>query len=351
MNVLTSIMGMMSQEGAAAAAAAGDAAAATAQPAATPSHSFALDSGGWMPESASVTSSGVDWLFYGVLILSVICFVGITAAVVYFTIKYRARPGHKVQPSPSHNDPLEITWTVIPAIICVFLFVFGWRSYIDIATPPPNALEIQVKGLKWKWEFTHYNGVKDDALHVPKGRSVRLVMTSNDVLHSFFVPAFRIKQDVLPKRYTQVWFQATEAGVYRLYCTEYCGRDHSQMKTTVVVHETEQEYKQYLQARYDEQMNMSPEDRGLMVYNNYCVACHTTDGTSRVGPTFKGLFGSRSKMSDGTEVVVDENHIRESILEPQLKIRENYPPSMTPFKGVLSDDDITGVIEYLKTIK
>jgi cytochrome c oxidase subunit 2 len=245
---------------------------------------------------------------------------------------------------------LEITWTVIPAIVCVFLFIFGWRGFMDLTTAPKHALEIQVKAMKWKWQFTHYNGVKDNVLHVPVDRSVRLVMTSNDVLHSFFVPAFRVKQDVVPKRYTQVWFKATKPGVYRVYCAEYCGMDHSQMKTMVVVHKSG-EYNAYLQRKYDEQMTMSPLERGECVYKSYCIACHTVDGSPRVGPSFKGSFGETHEMQDGTSVTVDENYIRESVTVPQAKIRKGYPPSMPSFQGTLSNDDIAGVIEYIKSLK
>lgn len=354
MSLLTSLMGMMSSaSGAAAAAEAGQAAASAEQAASSGAAAIpevAMKSSAWLPENAAATAGDVDSLFLAVLGLSVFCFVGITFAVVYFTVKYRARPGHKPQPSPAHKDWLEITWTVIPAIICVFLFVGGWRDYIRAATPPKHALEVQVKGMKWKWQFTHYNGVKDDELHVPVGRSVRLVMTSNDVLHSFFVPAFRVKQDVVPKRYTQLWFKATEPGRYRVYCAEYCGLDHSQMKTVVVVHEPGG-YEKYLQSKYDEQMNMTPVERGQMVYNGYCVACHTVDGSARVGPTFKGIFGDTHEMTDGTTAQVDENYIRESVLEPQAKIRKGYPPSMPSFQGTLTDDDITGIVEYLKSLK
>lgn len=354
MSLLTSFMAMMSSSGASGAAQAGQAAATTGQ-AADPGAVSAIPhapiyTSGWLPESAAVTADSVDWLFYAVLGLSVFCFVGISIAVVYFTVKYRARPGHKPLPSPDHNDQLEITWTVIPAIICVFLFVGGWRGFIDMATPPKHALEVQVKALKWKWQFTHYNGVTDNALHVPVDRSVRLVMTSSDVLHSFFIPSFRIKQDVLPRRYTSLWFKATKPGVYRIYCAEYCGMDHSQMKTVVVVHEPGG-YEKYLQSQYDEQMNMTPLERGQMVYNGYCIACHTVDGTPRVGPSFKGIFGETHEMEGGATVQVDENYIRESLLTPQAKVRKGYPPSMTPFKGTLSDDDITGVIEYIKSLK
>ncbi|MCG8416595.1 MAG: cytochrome c oxidase subunit II [Proteobacteria bacterium] len=307
----------------------------------------------WLPEAASVTTDNVDWIYLGLIGLSIFCFIGITAAVVYFTIKYRQRPGHeRPLPSPSHNNPLEITWTLIPAIICVFLFVAGWRGYVDLATPPQHALEISVTGLKWKWKFTYPNGVDDPngELHVPVNRSVRLVMSSNDVIHSFFIPAFRIKQDVVPQRYTQLWFKATQPGVYRMYCAEYCGLEHSQMKTVIVVHEPGG-YADYL-ARIEEQaLNIPPAELGKKMYDNYCIACHTLDGTTKVGPSFKDLvLGGQNEMTDGSSIVVDENYIRESIVEPQAKVRKGYPASMPSFKGVLSDKKINGVIAFIKSL-
>lgn len=356
MSALTSLLAMADQAAEAAeqvaAGAAGQAAAGDAAQAATTAAADAQWSTGgttWLPEAASVTTGGMDPLFYGLLGLSIFCFVGITTAVIYFVIKYRARPGHKPEPSSSHNDTLEVTWTVIPSIICVFLFVFGWRGYLDLATPPKHALEIQVTAQKWSWNFTHPNGVNDPVLHVPVDRSVRMVMKSQDVIHSFFVPAFRVKQDVLPNRYTQVWFKGTKPGVYRLYCAEYCGRDHSMMKTTVVVHERGG-YEKYLADKEAMMNNLPPVELGKKVYEARCVACHTTDGTPRVGPTFKGVWGTESAFTDGSKATVDENYINESILDPQAKIRQGYPPSMPSFKGQLSDKEITGLIEYIKSL-
>lgn len=335
-----------------------------------------LPTGGgvWLPEQSSVVAPDVDWMFDAVYWLSVICFAGITIAVVGFVWKYRARPGHKTQPSPHHNDVMETIWTVIPSLICVGLFLGGWRGYVDMTTPPKHALEIQVTARKWSWEFTHPNGVKDSVLHVPAGRSVRLVMKSEDVLHSFFVPKFRVKQDVLPRRYTQVWFKAETPTVpaeqelqnievndankalvprqvgHRLFCTEYCGTDHSMMKTRVVVHNPGG-YDNYLAFMKEWQDAAPPVERGKAVYNRLCVACHTLDGTIRVGPSFKGIWGETHNFVDGSNAVVDENYVRDSILNPQAKVRQGFPPSMPSFQGQLSDKDITGIIEYLKSLK
>jgi cytochrome c oxidase subunit 2 len=328
----------------------------------------------WLPEQASVTAYNVDWLFDVVMWLSVVCFLGITGAVVYFVWKYRARPGHKVQPSPHHNDTIETIWTVIPSLICVGLFVGGWRGYVDMTTPPKHALEIHVTARKWSWEFTHPNGVKDSVLHVPAGRSVRMIMKSEDVLHSFFVPVFRVKQDVLPRRYTSLWFKAEKPTVpadqelrsneindvnrdlvrrqtgHRLFCAEYCGTDHSQMKTRVVVHNPGG-YDNYLAFKKEESDNMSPVERGQDVYGRLCFACHTVDGSTKVGPSFKGIWSETHNFLDGSTAAVDENYVRDSILNPQARIRQGFPPSMPSFQGQLSDKEILGVIEYIKSLK
>jgi cytochrome c oxidase subunit 2 len=337
---------------------------------------FLTPTGGtvWLPRQASVAADNVDFWFDMVLWLSVICFFGITFAVVYFVWKYRARPGHKAQPSSHHNDVVETIWTVIPSLICVALFVGGWRGYVDLTTPPKHALEIHVTARKWSWEFTHPNGVTDSVLHVPADRSVRMIMKSEDVLHSFFVPAFRVKQDVLPRRYTNLWFKAEEPTVdpqqelrsnevndanrnlvrsqtgHRLYCAEYCGTDHSQMKTRVVVHNPGG-YDNYLAFKQEEADTMSPLERGQSVFESKCFACHTLDGTTKVGPSFKGIWGETHTFQDGSTAVVDENYVRESIVDPKAKIRQGFPDSMTSFQGQISDKEILGVIEYIKSLK
>ena len=305
----------------------------------------------WMPDQSSNMAGSVDWLFYGILGLCVFCFIGITVATIYFTWKYRARPGHKAQPSASHNDQLEITWTVIPSIIVVIIFVLGWRGYIELATPPRHAEEIRVEGQKWTWLFKYkYKGteLQDDVLHVPVDRKVRLVMSSRDVIHSFFVPAFRVKQDVVPGRYTKLWFTATRPGVYRVFCAEYCGKEHSLMKTRVIVHETGG-YEEYLQKLREEQENMDPIDLGKDTYTKLCVGCHTVDGRPHTGPTLKGLFGKKEKTNKG-EVEVDENYLRESILDPNAKIVTGYAAQMPTFQGTLSEKRINGLIEFIKSL-
>lgn len=356
-----------------AAPAAGSAAPAAAAPAGKPEMAWydklvnkPVDEYGnyWMPKAVNVVADGSDTMFITVLALSTFFFFAIAAAVIYLTIKYRHRPGHKAEPSAAHNDALEVTWTVIPTIICVFLFYYGWRAYIHIVTPPQKAVEINVLAMRWSWNFTHANGVEDSDLHVPVNTPVRLVMTSKDVLHSFYVPAFRTKQDIIPRRYTYVWFEATKPGTYRLNCAEYCGTNHSQMGITsptpewplgrravVVVHDPGG-YEKYLADKAASSSNMEPDKLGAMLYEKKgCVACHSIDGSAKVGPSFQHDFGTEVPLNDGSKVKMDENYIRESILAPQAKARPGYPPSMPSFEGQLKEKEIEGLIAFIKSLK
>ncbi len=319
----------------------------------------------WMPKAVNLEADSTDQMFYAVYALSVFFFLAITIAIVYFCIKYRHRPGHKAEPSAGHNDALEITWTVIPTIICVFLFYYGWRTYVKVVTPPNKAIEISVVAEKWNWTFTHSNGAYDSDLHVPVGVPIRLVMTSKDVLHAFYAPVMRVKQDIIPRRYTYAWFLPTKPGTYRLTCAEYCGTNHSQMacrefdketgvckrRAVVVVHKSEQDYGRYL-ADMQALTNADPEKLGAMVYGNKCVSCHTVDGSARIGPSFFKSFGKMHKLDDGSEVMMDENYIRESLMTPMAKTVAGFPKgTMPPFEGQLKEKEIIALIEYIKSLK
>jgi cytochrome c oxidase subunit 2 len=312
----------------------------------------------WMPKAVNLTADESDLMYYATLGLSAFFFVGILGAIVYFVIKYRHRPGHKPEPSPAHNDALEITWTVIPTIICVFLFYYGWNTYVRVVTPPTKAVEINVLAWRWNWQFTHSNGVQDSDLHVPVNTPVRLVMTSKDVLHSFYAPVMRVKQDIIPRRYTYAWFLPTKPGTYRLTCAEYCGTNHSQMGITndgrravLVVHEPGG-YERYLADKAAVSFTLPPEQLGKLLYEKKgCNACHTLDGTPRVGPSWKGVFGTMVPLADGSQVKMDENYITESVLFPQAKSRPGYPPSMPSFQGQLKEREIEGIIAYIKSLK
>lgn len=314
-------------------------------------HNYVYRGDYWLPPAASTTAEGPDKLFRAVLAMSIFFFVAITAAIVYLVVKYRHRPGHKPEPSPAHNDALEITWTVIPTIICVILFVYGWRSYLSNVTIPEPRPEnvVYVEASKWSWSFRYHNGLTDNVLHAPRDQPMKLVMTSRDVLHSFFIPVFRIKQDVVPRRYSYVWFYATKPGVYRIYCTEYCGTDHSMMKTKVVVHEAGK-YEQYLTDAYVKNASLTGVPLGMNVYEKKgCNTCHSVDGSPKIGPTWKGSYGTTISLEGGAKVAMDDAYIRNSILNPQAQLHAGFPPSMpiTP----LSPAQIEGVIAYIQSLK
>jgi cytochrome c oxidase subunit 2 len=305
----------------------------------------------WMPPAASTQTDNVDVLFYGITALSIFSFIAVTIVTLYFAWRYRARKGHRAEHSSSHNDVMEITWTIIPSIILVVIFIVGWKGFLDLNTPPKHALEIKVTAEKWNWSFTYPNGVIDANLHVPVGQPVRLIMRSKDVLHSLWVPSFRIKQDVIPNRYTKLWFQGTEPGIFRLYCTEYCGTGHSKMKHLVQVHEAGG-YEKWLEQTEECNNNLPPVELGKKMYDTRgCAQCHSIDGTAKTGPTWKGLFGTQRPLADGSSVTVDENYIRESILEPKAKVAAGFAPVMPTFKGQLKDNQIDGLVEYIKSLK
>lgn len=305
-----------------------------------------------MPKAVNAAADSSDVMFYAVLGLSFFFFFAIAGAVIGMVIKYRHRPGHKAMPSSAHNDAMEITWTVIPTIICVFLFIYGWRSYLTLNTAPTKAVEVQVQAWRWQWEFKHANGVTDENLHAPVNTDVRLVMTARDVLHSFFIPVMRIKQDLVPRRYTYAWFHATKPGVYRLYCTEYCGQGHSQMSRKVIVHEPGG-YERYLADKAALQNSLSGPALGEQLYKaKGCIGCHSIDGVNGPsGPSWKGVFGHEVALADGTKVLGDETYLRTSILAPQKQLVKNYGPSMPSFEGQLTEKEISGLIEFMKTLK
>jgi cytochrome c oxidase subunit 2 len=275
-----------------------------------------------MPPQVSTVAGGVDSLFNFILWLSVFFFVLIVAGMVYFIIRYRRRAGHtEAEPSPTHHTALELTWTGIPLVLVVVIFFLGFQGYLDMTTPPSNAYEIQVTGQKWNWAFTYPNGYIDSNLHVPVDRPVQLVMTSADVIHSLYVPAFRIKMDVVPGRYSKTWFEATSPGEYDLFCAEYCGTSHSDMISQVVVHPAG-EFETWLEKASNFLETMSPVDAGRKLYQvRGCQQCHSADGSSKTGPTFLNLFGREEVMVGGEVIISDENYIRESILEPNARGR------------------------------
>jgi cytochrome c oxidase subunit 2 len=306
----------------------------------------------WLPEQASTLAPGVDWAFYFVYWVSAFFAVLITALIVLFAVRYRRREGvrEKADPAPHHNLPIEVAWTVPPTVLVVAFFWVGFRGFVDLATPPENAYEVQVTGQKWNWLFTYPGGYVDPDLHVPVDVPVRLVLSSQDVIHSFFVPAFRVKRDVVPGRYNRTWFQATEPGEYQVFCAEYCGTSHSKMLAKVVVHPPGQ-FERWLADASNFLDKMPPEQAGEKLYQQRgCPQCHSVDGKPGIGPTFQGLFGTPQAIVGGGAVVADETYLRTSILNPQDQIVAGYEPVMPSFQGRLSDREVDAIIAYLKTL-
>lgn len=304
-----------------------------------------------LPEAKSPTADSTDALFHFINEVSLVLLIGITIALIYFAIKYRRRSEDDETPVITHNNTLEITWSVVPLLICFVIFGWGYTGWLNLKSVPDNAYEIQVNGFKWGWNVKYDNGAQTlNEIHVPEGRPVKIVLQSSDVLHSFFVPDYRVKHDVVPGRYTYVWFEAEEAGESIVFCTEYCGTGHSDMLAKVIVH-TEEDFQTWLEKNGGGVSGTPVEQGEQLVQLQGCTTCHSDDGSRLIGPSFKGLWGSEETLTDGSTVTVDENYLRESILNPGAKIVESYDNVMTPYEGRISDEEITNIIEYLKTLK
>jgi cytochrome c oxidase subunit 2 len=306
--------------------------------------------------AASTNAQELDDLFIFITALCAVSFVLVTGAQLFCMVKYR-RPaeGHRKTSPITHRGKLEFCWSFIPALILIGVFVWGETLHMKMVTPPSDAINIRVTGQKWSWTFEysdHPGAILTDALIVPKDVPVRLTLTSKDVIHSFFVPVFRQKKDAIPGRYTSLWFQATQVGTFPFFCTEYCGDQHSFMigKVTVV----ERTEFDVLLEPYDHEPHdvYSMAEFGARVFDRGgCAACHSIDGSAGTGPTLKGKYGAQELLSDGSTVTIDDDYIRESILEPNAKVVHGFTPQMPSFAGRFHDNAITGLIEYLKSLK
>lgn len=303
-----------------------------------------------LPPARSTLAGETDVLIDFIHVVSVLLLVGITIAMIYFAIKYRRKSEDDQTPLITHNNKLEITWSVIPLVLVVIVFGWGFNGYLNITTPPDDAYEIRAVASSWMWTFHYETGqVSTNELHVPANRPVKIILSSDDVIHSFYVPDFRVKMDVLPNRYTQVWFEAIEPGESNIFCTEYCGTLHSNMLADLIVH-SQEEFETWLAAGDTADDDLAPAELGQqLVERQGCLACHSMDGSRLQGPSFAGIFGREQSLSDGTTITVDENYIRQSILEPMTQIVDGYPEIM-PAYTTLDDRQIDAIIEYLKTI-
>jgi cytochrome c oxidase subunit 2 len=331
-----------------------------------------------LPPQWSTFARQTDWVFYFLYWLSVFLFVAIIGTALYFVWKYRRKPGVKAEPT-EHATLLEIIWTVSPLALLAFLFHVGFKGYLDMSVAPADAIEIRVRAKKWSWDFEYPNGGHSNALHVPVNRPVRLTLSSEDVIHSLFIPAFRLKKDAVPGYYTTAWFEATQTGETDLFCAEYCGAatgtvevnpgdpevgregnrrhvGHFSMLAKVHVH-TMAEYNQFLESILRPPIDpatgreATPEKWGEMLYRSQqCNTCHSIDGTAMTGPTWRGLFGRVRTFSDGTSATADANYIRQSILQPNAKVVQGYNAVMPSFAGTLRDNQIDAIIAYIRTL-
>ena len=299
------------------------------------------------PVGASTMASRVDLLYFFVLAIASFFSLLIAGLIVFYAVKYRRRAPHSVGVPMEGGLLLETSWIVIPTLITIAIFVWGASVFFAMSTPPDETLNIYVVGKQWMWKFQHLDGQREiDELHVPVGRPVKLIMTSEDVIHDVFVPAFRVKADVVPGRYTILWFQATKPGRYRLVCAEYCGTRHSGMTGEVVVMEPT-EYETWLSGGAAEG---SLASGGAKLFAQLaCNTCHRADAQGR-GPVLQGLFGKTVTTQSGETVTVDESYVRESILHPSAKVAAGYQPIMPTFQGVVSEEQLLQLIEYVKSL-
>ena len=299
------------------------------------------------PEQASTFAPEVDHLLYFLLAVAVFFTVGIFGAIFYFAVRYRRRSERELPHVIHGGMALEVLWSVIPFGLTMVMFTWGASIFFRETHPPDDALSIYVVGKQWMWKLQHMEGQREiNELHIPLGRAVKLTMTSEDVIHSFFVPAFRTKQDVVPGRYSTTWFKPTKAGKYHLFCAEYCGTNHSRMIGWVYVMEP-QDYQTWLSG--GSSTGTLAENGAKLFQDLACANCHKPDGSGRC-PSLVGVFGSTVHLTGGGTVKADEAYIRESILHPQAKIVAGYGPIMPTFQGLVTEEGLLQLVEYVKSL-
>lgn len=312
-------------------------------------------------------SNPADSVFFFIMGISVTFLFVNTAVMIYFVIRY----SRKRNPNPEEvkeNLTIEILWTVIPTILVLIIFFVGWKGFQYMRTVPPDAMPVKVTAREWSWTFDYENGKETNILKVPIRKPIKLIITSADVLHSLYIPAYRIKEDAVPGRETHLWFLPDELGSYDLFCTEYCGVGHSAMITKVEVM-SEKDFDAWYRGKENTRAATAAKtgvtgvkrsegphysDGSALLNVKGCHACHTTDGTPKIGPTFKNVFGKKETVvRDGKEreIVVDEAFIKQSVLQPEIDRVKGFPPIMPSQKGVLTDVEVDEIIEYLKTLK
>ncbi len=303
-------------------------------------------------------SNPADDTFYFILGISLTLLALNTGVMLYFVFRFN-RKRHPQAEEVHENTALEIIWTVIPTILVLAIFWVGWKGFVYMRTAPPDAMPIKVTARQWSWQFTYENGKQDGVLRVPVGKPVKLLITSADVLHSLFIPAYHIKEDCVPGRETHLWFMPDQVGSYDLFCTEYCGVEHSSMITKVEVMPQKDFETWYAAggaatAPAGHPAAKAAPDGAKLIEVKGCTACHTIDGTPKVGPTFKGAFGKKETViRDGTDrvITVDEAFIKQTLLHPEIDRVKGFPPIMPSQQGQLTDEEISTIIGYLKSLK
>ncbi len=300
------------------------------------------------PPSASTVSAEMDVLYAFIVAVCSFFAILVAALVVYFTIKYRRRRPEDVGADIHGSLSLELTWTFIPLVLSLVMFGWGASLFFRLATPPANAMEIFVVGKQWMWKVQHPDGVREiNEMHVPIGRPIRITLGSEDVLHDYSIPAFRVKMDAVPGRLTTLWFEATTPGEYHIFCAEYCGTKHSGMIGKVIAM-TPQDYQAWLAG--GRSTGTAAQNGERLFTDNGCITCHKADSTGR-GPSLHGLYGATVELTDGRKVVADDNYIRESIMNSQAKIVKGYQGIMPAFQGMVSEENLMQLIAYIRTLK
>ncbi len=310
----------------------------------------------FMPVAGTKIAEEVDSFYAFLVVASLISFLILIGGMIWFLVKYKRTSLDQKSAYITHNNFAEFTWSFIPLVILMIIFYWGWEIYAKLKTPPENiAEEIHVTAMQWAWEYKYRNGrtinsLSNDPMVVPAAKPVKLILTSKDVIHSFFVPAFRVKQDAVPGKYTELWFEAKEPGNYVVQCTEYCGTKHSNMMIRIQAMNHE-DYVAWFHGEEAPRAESLADVGKKLFINKACASCHSLDGSRIVGPTFKGLYRSNREFADGSKAVADENYLKESILLSNAKIVAGYPPAMPIYQGQLDEEEVTALIEYIKTIQ
>ena len=302
----------------------------------------------FFPVEASNFAGNVDSLFSFILLTCLFFSVLVTLLVIFAAIKYKRKSEGEVGNTVEGNMPLEIGWTLIPLVIAIGMFAWGAAIYVNFRTAPKNTLDIYVVGKQWMWKLQQPNGRKEiNELHVPVNRDIKLIMGSEDVIHDFYVPAFRVKMDVVPGRYNTLWFRPTRVGKYHFFCSQYCGTNHAVMGGWVTV-EDPADYAAWLS---DEGGDLNPVSAGEKLFTQLaCVTCHIANGTGRA-PSLNGVYGAKVLLADGSTVTADEAYIRESILQPKAKIVAGYQAVMPTFQGLVTEEQILNLTAYVKSLE